>query len=261
MLWPIVVPAKSQSQWDAADPADRVRAEAMAVSLLNSLTGRVFGLREQTVRPCFGPPPGYSTYAGYSGDGGRAGAVFWPGLTLGGINVVGGCGCSAGCTCVSKSEVALPGPIHSITRVLVDGVELDADTYKVKNRRWLLRVDGQVWPQVQNLDVDDDAVGAFTVVYRQGVAVPMAGRVAAGAIAVDMLKSLTGGSGVCKLPKNVTNVSREGVSMDFDPAAYLEAGLTGIDEADQWIRTVNPGGLRRRARVKIPGQHSVSRLR
>ena len=261
MEWPIVIPPKSQSVWDAAEADDQARAEAMAVSLLHSLTGRVFGLREQTVRPCFGPPPGYSTYAGYSGDGGRAGAVFWPGMMLGGLNVVGACGCSSSCGCVGKSEVALPGPVHSITSVIVDGVTLAGSAYKVKNRRWLLRTDGAEWPQVQNLDVDDDAVGAFTVTYKQGISVPTDGQIAAGAVAVDMLRSLTGGNGVCKLPTNVVSANREGLQMDFDPAAYMEAGLTGIDEADQWIRTVNPSGLRRRPRVLIPGQRSVARLR
>jgi hypothetical protein len=261
MEWPIIIPPKSQSVWDAAEADDQARAEAMAVSLLHSLTGRVFGLREQTVRPCFGPPPGYSTYAGYSGDGGRAGAVFWPGIALGGVNVVGACGCSSSCSCVGKSEVALPGPVHSIISVMVDGVALTSAAYKVKNRRWLLRTDGREWPQVQNLDVDDDEVGAFTVTYLQGVAVPVAGQVGAGALAVDILKSLTGKGGVCKLPPNVTSVNREGVSMDFDPAAYIEAGLTGVEEADSWIRTVNPGGLRRRPRVLIPGQRGAVKLR
>lgn len=260
MLWPIVVPPKQLSFWDAAEEADRARAEAMAVSLLNSLTGRVFGLREQTVRPCFGPPPGYTTYGGYSGYAGAAGAVSWPGLFQGGPGVTGACGCSSSCSCVGKSEVSLPGPVDSIITVLVDGEVLDDDQYKVRNRRWLLRTDG-CWPQTQDLEAADDGVGAFTVTYLQGISVPTAGQVAAGVLAVEMLKSITDTGGPCKLPSNVTQVAREGVTMEFDPAAYLEAGLTGIDLVDQWIRTVNPGGLRRRAKVVIPGQSRAVKLR
>jgi hypothetical protein len=45
-------------------------------------------------------------------------------------------------------------------------------------------------------------------------------------------------------------VARQGVTTTaIDPKMFLELGLTGLPLTDNFIRTVNPNGLRRKPRV------------
>lgn len=243
-------------EWEAAEPAHRETAGALATSALWSLTGRVFGLCEKTVRPCFGPR-GESTYQGKSGVG--RDAYWWPGL-INGSRATGSCGCTRACDCVGPSEVALPGPVHSIVKVLVDGEVIPPTSYRIRNSRWLIRVDGQPWPQSQNLTAADNATGAFAVTYKQGVAVPLAGQLAAGDLAVELLRARKGGR--CKLPDRAISVSRQGIDIQMvDAQVLFEQGLTGIASVDQWIAAVNPHKIRSRPAVFSPDARRVERLR
>lgn len=250
--WPII---SADPVWEDAAPEDRAIAVVIATDVLWALTGRVFGFTECTVRPCFGPRDG-STYRG--SEGARDG-YWWPGL----INqtwAVGGCGCTSGCRCVGPSEVALPGPVHEIVRVLVDGQEVASTAYRIRNSRWLIRTDGGQWPQQQDLTAPDDGAGAFTVRYLQGLEVPTAGQLAAGDLAVEFLKARTGGR--CKLPDRAISVSRQGVDIQMvDAQVLFEQGLTGIASVDQWIASVNPSKVKSRPRVFSPDSPRVARLR
>lgn len=240
--------------WESADADEKDLAEELAVNVLWALTGRVFGLCDQTVRPCFGPREQGTTYRG------SGGGYWWPGL-ISGTWFDGACGCSAGCDCVGPSEVALPGPVASITEVWVDGQELDAAAYKIRNSRWLLRVDGEVWPQKQDLTVGDHAEGAFTVTYKQGIPVPRAGQIAAGELALEFLAARKN-DGRCKLPDRAISVSRQGVDYQLvDAQVLFEQGLTGIASVDQWIATVNPHKRKARSKVYSPDAPRVSRVR
>lgn len=239
--------------WEQADDADKAVAEELAVGVLWALTGRIFGVCDQTVRPCFRLREQGTTYSG-SGSG-----YWWPGLISGTWNV-GACGCSAGCDCTGPSEVALPGPVASITEVWVDGTELPTDAYKVRNKRWLLRVDGGAWPQHQNMSVGDHETGAFTVTYKQGVPTPLAGRIAAGELALEFLKARKN-DGRCKLPDRAISVTRQGVDVQLvDAQVLFEQGLTGIASVDQWIATVNPHKRKSRAKVYSPDAPRVERF-
>lgn len=247
--WPVVSSAK---EWSEAEMADREAMGELATTNLWSLTGRVFGLRTATVRPCFSPRD-YSTYQGRSG----VGADWFPGLVSGSW-MPGSCGCADGCT--HPTEVALPGPAHSITEVVIDGDTLDSTAYRIRNNRWLIRVDGGVWPQNQNLAVADDAVGAFTVTYKQGLEVPLAGQLAAGDLAVEFLKARKGSR--CKIPDRAISVSRQGTDIQLvDAQVLFEQGLTGIGSVDQWIAATNPHKLRSRPRVHSVDAPRVARIR
>ena len=74
---------------------------------------------------------------------------------------------------------------------------------------------------------------------------------AAGAMAevtAEYVRALNGEN--CKLPSRFVSVARQGVSTQaLDPALFMELGLTGMPLTDNFIRTVNPNGLRRRPRV------------
>ena len=242
------------SVWESADVEERELAEELAVNALWALTGRVFGVCEQTIRPCFGPREHGSTYRG-SGSG-----YWWPGLISGSF-IEGGCGCSyVDCSCVGPSEVALPGPVASVTSVWADGAELDDAAYKVRNKRWLLRVDGGVWPQKQDLTAGDHDPDAFTVTYMQGVPVPRAGKVAAGELALEFLAARQN-DGRCRLPDRAISVSRQGVDYQLvDAQVLFEQGLTGVASVDQWIAVVNPHKRKSRSRVYSPDAPRVSRF-
>ncbi len=252
--WPIQI---TVPEWSDATEEERTRAVELATNILWSLTGRVFGLVEATVRPCFGPRDG-STYRGTAGNG--RDAYWWPGL----INQtwsVGGCGCSPGCNCVGPSEVALPGPVHSIVQVLVDGETVLPEAYRIRNSRWLIRVDGKPWPQHQNLAAADDQLGAFAVTYRQGIEVPLGGQIAVGDLALEFLRARKA-DGRCKLPDRAISVSRQGIDIELvDAQVLFEQGLTGIASVDQWIAAVNPHKARSRPRVYSPDAPRVARIR
>ena len=255
LTWPTIIPDGSAAAWAAATPADRAAAEAAAVNILHALTARIFGLTEDTVRPCGAPAPSYSTYGGSYRATPRSGGIVQGPLLL------SSCGCTrSSCPCGGRSEIALPGPVHSIVEVRVDGVVVAADTYKVRDHRWLVRVTGDAWPQRQRMEAADDEPGAFVVTYLRGLAVPTAGQLAAGVLAVEILAGMTG-SGPCALPPHVTAFNRQGVSIEVDPVAYLDAGLTGVAAVDQWIRTVNPNGLKTAPTVMSPDTaDTVARL-
>lgn len=170
---------------------------AWAVNDLWEATGRVFGTCEVTVMPC----NDYGTLCGSCHNAYRS------------------CGCS------SVSEVKLPGPVASVTEVVIDGVALDEFDYRVDDWQWLVRLDGGTWPaNTDYLDPD-----AFSVTYELGVAPPAgAGKVAGLLMCARSDCTNTG----CRLPKNTTQVSRQGVTMirnGFDGTTF------GIPEVDQWV--------------------------
>jgi hypothetical protein len=243
-LWPVVFTNDAdKAEWLAAEEAYRSVAQEMATSILWVLTGRTFGLSRETVRPCHIPQRG-----GYAGPYGGAGYYYYPGVMTG---LRGGpCGCGDANCCVNKSETPLVGPVDSVVGVWIDGQELDPGAYKVRNHRWLCRTDGTAWPQTQDLDADDMAEGAFTVTYMRGLPVPEPGQIACGLLALEWLRGMLGKK--CQLPRGATSVARQGVTVEIDPRAFFEEGVTGIDAIDQWVMLVNPKRIQAPPRILSP---------
>lgn len=239
VTWPLIVPADSATWWAAADEAAREQATDWAVAVLWALSGRAFGTVAEHVRPDPKPLPTGSTYAGtLSGafGAGRRGAPLADGRD------------PDGGRCRRYGvRLYLPGPIAAVTEVSIDGVTLDADAYRIINGAYLRRVDGSHWPATQNLDADDGEPGAWFVTYERGMAVPPAGQLAAGVLAVEYLRDRAGVD--CRLPRGVTSASRQGLQVEVDARAYFTEGMTGVDEVDQWLLTVNPHRIARPARL------------
>lgn len=234
MDWPILVPASRQAEWAQASPAAQSSATAFAIRILWGLTGRVFGTVTETVRPCAAPSPAFSTYGGRYRAAGR-----YPSGVVQGPLLLTSCGCTTSpCPCAAGSEIALPGPVAAVVSVTIDGTVIDPAEYKVRDRRWLCRLVGG-WPQHQDMTAADDVVGAFTVTYRRGIVPPDEGQIAAGWLATEVLRAMK--DGVCALPTGVTSIARQGTTIEVDPVAYMDEGLTGVAQVDQWIRAVNPG--------------------
>lgn len=134
--------------------------------------------------------------------------------------------------------LALPhDEVTSVTLVTVNGV---AFTGYRRVRSWLHRTDGAGWG------------GTVDIVYQRGLAPPVGGVLAVVAYAVELAKAATGDTS-CRLPKRVSSVTRQSVSMTIlDPMTFLKEGKTGLADVDQWLAAVNPSGHPERGSMWSP---------
>lgn len=218
-----------------------------ATEVLWELTKRQFGSCTMTLRPCRTDCAGDNALAWLYGSwlptwGGNSGWG-WPfPALLGGRWYNLGCGaCGDTCSCAIVHQVQLPYPIATITQVKVDGVTLDSGAYRVDDWQFLVRLDGNEWPQCNNLNKADTEVGTWSVTGTWGTAVPMMGRVAVGALALETAKALCG-DGSCQLsPAQVREINRQGVRKAFITAGD-KGSQTGLMLVDRFINTYNPTG-------------------
>jgi hypothetical protein len=242
--WPI---APTCPSWPSISPTTQSYAITLASLVLWSATGRQFGGCPSTIRPCWSRmEPLYQTWpVGYDGEGywGLRGAV-------GSVVLIGGgCGCSAACQC-SPSQIALPGPVQSVTSVQIDGVTLNPTDYLLQGN-YLVRASPNEWPASQNLALPLGQADTWAVTYVVGAPLPAALLNAAGEYACEVAKAMTGGQ--CQLPNRVQQVTRQGVTVEYvDTSDYLDKGLTGLSNVDAVIKALNPHGLPAPLRVLSP---------
>lgn len=91
--------------------------------------------------------------------------------------------------------------------------------------------------------------GTFGVVYYPFLAPNDLLRFAAGVLANEYYKSCGGQK--CRLPNGVTNITRNGISMEL-PTGLFPNGGTGLPEVDPIIRIYNPNGLKMPPRAMSP---------
>jgi len=245
---------------EAGKPAQRHTFEAMATQLLWEWTGRRFGTDIVTIRPepADRVPP--STYQSQ-----RYLRSFLP-FRLGGVlhDVV--CGlCGPMCTHLSGTPaIRLPGNVHRVHRVTVDGQVLPEDAYRVINRA-VLQLTGRttqpgievplVFPPVQDLSRDITEEGTWEIRYSRGVPVPEGGQIAAGVLALELAKAACMDRD-CALPARLQSVTRQGVTVQVqDEFDDMQEGRTGIWLVDSWVasirkprqvgRVYNPDSFRR----------------
>lgn len=241
--------------WDTTDPAVQDLAATWAAEILYALTGRRYGQCPVVWRPCNPSCAGYRGYLTYpvtTSATGAAGPWMIPFIDVAGT--WRNCVCPGACSCRARCEVPFPTPVASVTEVKVDGVIVPATSYRVDRSggtTYLVRIDGECWPECQDMELSDTEVGAFSVEYVPGEELPASGVMAAGRLAGEFVKACLGGD--CRLPEQLASLSRTGVEVQMvDPATFLESGLTGVQEVDLWIRSVNPNRLAARARAYSP---------
>lgn len=244
-----------------AEPTFAESVIQAAADLLWNWSGRIFGVCPASIRPCRSSSsarmPETPSFVGSgprpsSGYGG--GPLGWEPVLIGGHWFNLGCGdcLSASCSCVEDgpTTLLLPGPVQSIDRILIDGVELAAEAYEVRDARRLVRLDGGTWPPTQDLLAPDGSVGTWRIDYQRGVPVPVGGRLAHGALACELALAFTD-SDLCRLPQRIQSITRQGVTVAVaDAFDGLEAGRTGIWEIDSWLASLS--APRPRASVRSP---------
>lgn len=122
-------------------------------------------------------------------------------------------------------DVVLPGPVHSVTSVHDDlGDELPVPV-----------LDGDILRAVP--------AEARVVKYLRGEPVPAGAAERVGVLARERYLQCIGDSR-CRLPRNATSVTRQGVSVQMPtPQEIIDSGSTGLPEVDLWVRALNPDGL------------------
>ena len=125
------------------------------------------------------------------------------------------CSPSNHCSCTAEDVLELAyGPIIGVPTVTIDGDGFGA--FSVVQPNYLVRTDETAWPSCQAWV---DASEGVVVAYKFGATPPELASRAAVALAVELIKSCSGG--VCSLPAGTVGLNRRGVSIQLDPA---EAG-------------------------------------
>jgi hypothetical protein len=156
-----------------------------------------------------------------------------------------------GCSCDGRHTLRLPGEASGPVTVRIDGATLDQSAYRLDNAGYLTRMDGDVWPMMQDMTLPPTEVNTFEVTYYPGVGPDPMLAYAAGLLAVEWVKACNGKD--CKLPSGVTQVVRQGVSMTISAEAFGD-GLSGIREVDAITAIYNPNRLKTPPRVLTPSK-------
>lgn len=242
--WPI-------DQWCCPPPAVPEianMAQEAATEILWALSGRQFGLCSVWLRPCKA-----GCFTGpYYGWGWQNDNDDWvrPAL-LDGVwtNVV--CGsCNGDCGCTHTEAITLPGLIHDVIDVVVDGVSVSGG-YRLDQHRTLVRTDGGTWPLCQDWNVDSGE-GTLFVLAQHGREVPSAGLMAVAELASEFVLAHCG-SDECRLPQRVVSVDRNGLAIALDDVqSLLREGQLGLTLCDMFIAAFNPHRRASRSRVYSP---------
>src|SRR5690625_2512313 len=217
---------------EGTDPDRAHAAVDAAVGVLWALTGRRYGITTTIARPA----PHYE----------RGVCSSWTiPLLYGGKWYAA----STPSDAEHRHAVRLPGPVHRVVGVAVDGDKLNPDEYRPEGDR-VLRVDGQ-WPE-QDLNAPLGAPGTCTVTYERGLPAPPGAATAVGALAAQFVLSVTDPRR-CTLPRHTQQVTRQGVSVQMmDPLDVIREGGTGLPEVDLWVRAHNPTRQAAPSRVWSP---------
>lgn len=235
--------------WSTYTPEQQELGTVWGTEILWALTGRQYGLCQITVRPC---DPcharSYVTYPVYADSQWGGGGQGW--LPYINDGAWFNCACPGACCCDPGCRVALPAPANAVIGVWVNNVLVPDTDYRIVDKMWLVRKPGTgCWPKCQHLgEPDDSTQDTFTVQYARGTAVPAAGSIALGMLACSIAARCAAGN--CTVPFNIQSLSREGVTVEV--ADTTTVGRTGIKLVDDWVDSVNPGGLFARPDVWNP---------
>lgn len=246
--WPID-PACEAEFFEGLPDHVKTRAQVLAVSTLRALTAYRVGGCPVTIRPCSRSCA--EDYGTFLGD------VFRPHINLQG-RWVNGCGCRRNCHCGNLESIPLTGPVGDIVEIKVDGVVLDPSQYLLIDGKDLALVDRQ-WPACQDLTAPDTEPGTASVTYYDTIMPDSSAAWAAGVLTYEFALACSGNQ-KCALPRGVTSITRQGISMEIPSGAFPD-GLTGIRTVDAFVNRYNPNRLKTQPSVWSPDKRSHPRVR
>lgn len=225
--------------------------------ILYELSAKQFpGECETTIRPC--------TRRSWDTIWAKTSIQFAPYRLFGAV----ACGCDSfdNCGCGNGDSLRLPQvPVSEVSQVKVDGEVLATDLYRVDDNQYLVRLndsDGTNpgWPCCQDLTLPDTADDTFSVTYTYGRNPPSLGVRAAAILACELYMACDSEAfeNHCRLPRNIVQVARQGVTVlvnnagDLFTNRYGQPTKFGIWEIDLFLRTYNPNGLMSRSIVLSP---------
>lgn len=222
------------SAWTDADQAVRDAVIAATSQLIWSMSGRQIGVCTSTVWPCIADVCGCDPCRRQrlaSGD-------YLPPMSGQDCTSCGvACSCASPCGCVDLRTLALVGPypVLEVAAVTVAGVEVDPAHYRVDDWRNLVLLDSFDWPRCNDLS---GPTSGMSVTFRWGNEPGEIDKVAARAIAVELIKSFTCPS-ECRLDPRVTGITGYGNTVQIDSAA-LEWSVAQLPEVKAWRMVRNP---------------------
>jgi hypothetical protein len=152
-------------------------------------------------------------------------------------------------------------PLISIEEIQIDGDILDPSEYRIDGAKWLIRQGCAGWPTCQNLAAPLGDPFTFAVSFIFGQNPPEFGMDACTLLAAELYRSTTPAlQASCALPRRVTSVTRQGVSISIlDSMQYVKEGFTGVPTIDMFIQAYNPGQSVRRPMVFSPDLVNMAR--
>lgn len=218
-------------------------AAAQASGILYNLTGEKFQGIRQSREVITKPEPLSGNYA--------------PQLVSGKMYNLPTRGCSSqnliDTSCMKREMWLRHGPVREVFSVYADGVEVDPESYSLRNKTYLVK-------RGRNGFWNFCGTHEFEVHYEYGALPPRAGIEAAIALGNEFLLKVDGDDR-CRLPERVSSITRQGVSIRVgDSQEFFEQGRTGIYEVDLFIKAYNPSKAKKKARVFIPGRHRNERV-
>ena len=160
--------------------------------------------------------------------------------------------------CCGVSRVKLSGyPVQAINQVKIDGAVIAPSDYRLDENRYLTRMNNGRWPACQDMTLEDDQEGTFSISYYYGSDPPALGVSAAAQLACEFYKECKGQT--CALPKGTTRITRQGITVErmaFTSWGWSSARgwATGMPLVDAFLNSVNPGRLLRRPVFWAPGK-------
>lgn len=242
----------------AVDPSIMDEYLLSASEVLFQLSGQQFtGECEQTIRPC--SRQGWNSFARTSDM-----------LYASDLRPAIVCGCldDDSCSCTSISQLRLPrSPVIAIDEVKVDGSVLATSAYRLDDNQYLVRLDGEKWPCCQDLLLADTESDTWSVSYTFGRPPPNIGVKAAAILACELYMACDPETfeGQCRLPRNVIQVARQGVTVLVQSSTELfsmrpgHPTKTGIWEIDMFLRAFNPYGVTAPVAVLSPDLPPIGR--
>jgi len=187
---------------------------------------------------------------------------WWPDDQRGSL---GWCSCNRAreTGCARLPEIKLPGtPVDADSiKVTLNGV--DFTDFALHDHRFLVRTDGDGWPCCQDLLAPLSEDHTMGIEYDFGLGPPDSGVIVCMQYALQLALSLDAeavASNKCQLPKRVTTITRQGITMAvLDPMVFIQKGMVGLALVDQWVASVNLGSDRRAGSVLVPGQVPTAR--